>query len=288
MKRFPYLRIVAILVGSFSFVRLLMLAKTIQYPVQLVEWLHQVEALVSSVSLDVLKLLVVEPVLNILRSHGWNIPQLDEMWRNVFVLNSLLLGSAARHQLKAGWLIAVSSMLGLMGAVVAGLWPGKGIAVGYLVSWALFYSINYMQLGTWRKDLTSMLFAASVLTGYCVVLDNPRELPLSALFAVICVISAALDERRVAWVMFTYAAVFAVSGWLTRYADTRSSLLLVAVFVLATAIGFTGLGARDNLRLRKGGWSGLLADTEFNIGIDILAVMGVALFFTLALASTST
>lgn len=287
MKQFPYVRVAAIVAGSFALVRLLMLATTIQYPVQLVEWLHQVEGWVSSVSLDLIKIFVVDPVLNMLRSYGFIVPQLDDMWRHVFVLNSLLLGSAARHHLKAGWLVVMSSMLGLLGAVIAGLWPDKGIAIGFLASWGLFYSINFSLLEGWRKDLASMVFAASVLAAYSVFAANLHVWSLSIIFSVFFALGIAVLKWRFALVMFTYAAAFAFYGLLTHYGDAQSGLLLVSVFVMATAVSFVSLGARDNFWLRKNGWSGLVTDTEFNIGIDILAVMAIALCVTLASVSAA-
>jgi hypothetical protein len=114
------LRAAGILLGAFSLLLLATQTGEVQYKQWFADWLRYLEGWVFNVPLDFIKKLFIDNIFAIIESFGWQLPELNDVWRHVFMLNWLIMAAFARNAGSiALWVFGF--IVALYGALIAGL-----------------------------------------------------------------------------------------------------------------------------------------------------------------------
>lgn len=137
------------------------------------------DEIVLGLPLNALSIVLVEPVLSVIRTLGWDLPVLDGLWRPAFVILALMFLSMS-HPLRPRWTFCAAGLSGaLMAAVCAGLSPGLSARAGLGLSLDVFV-------------IAGLLLLLVALGLYMVVASMPREYSRYSPYALICLMIAAL------------------------------------------------------------------------------------------------
>lgn len=181
-------RIAGIIVGIATLLRLATTQGLVTYDPLFQEWMDRLQDLVELGFLTDL----IEPLLHRfidwLRSFGWQLPDLNDNWRPVFILSSLYLGAEARqragswsYQLLNGALVLGCAFLG---AALAGLSAEPGIVLGFIFAISL-RSLKYAGEVFWsNRYLARSADDLWILLKYTRVLPDAiasTAIPLAAL-----------------------------------------------------------------------------------------------------------
>jgi hypothetical protein len=141
-------RIAGIIVGIATLLRLATTQGLVTYDPLFQEWMDRLQDIVELGFLSDL----IEPLLHRfidwMRSFGWQLPDLNENWRPVFVLCSLYFGAIGRNGwFQHAWLgVFSSAVIALGGATLAGLASGSLFIFGFLTAQKIYQLIEDLRL----------------------------------------------------------------------------------------------------------------------------------------------
>lgn len=212
----------------------------VEYKVFFQEFLNRLKDWIELAPLlDPIEKYVVYPTLDWFRSFGWTIPELADHWRSIFTLMWLLQLTVARR------------------------WASGFGAIGY-AAWAFLCAVatgvatGTAPLGSWAVGLW----------------------PTVGLLFFFGSIELVRDGRG--WWQILLAALVAAGtvfyGFSTSPADFGVLVPSLGLSYWIFAVGFFGLLFLASGLLSGGSWRDRLSATDTDAGLDIIGVMGAALF----------
>lgn len=246
------LRVAGIILGTFSLLLLAAHVGEIQYQKWFADWLHYVDGLALAYPLNFIKKLVIDNILDYFRSLGFRLPELNEIWRPVFVLTWLCVGALARNS-SSVLLLLGGGVVALFVSVVAGL--SGDPRMGYIALGIISFAAATVALVIW--------------------LNIPNRNPMEA------------SIKRSLLVVFAFATVFFLADsvrpaidYFTQGGEPASidivALGVLGVGVLCVVVPILSLWGR--------GFRAVMNDYFFNVGLDILSALGTALFIAVYMA----
>jgi hypothetical protein len=230
---------VAYVLAAAALIGLLRQTNTVAFEPFFTAFLDQLKGLIDlGIPLDIVQRLMINPVLDFIRSLDWNLPPLQEHWRQFFVLVWLMSASVARNdslafasisKLGVGWRLLFALVATLPFCIAAGLLP-LGVSAYFMAfaSFPAFFALAAGIGGNWRQSATGVILAAGPVAASLFVLDPAKANP---------------------------AALGALAIWLA----------LSATAFLVHGLMFTG-----------GTWRERLSNGLTLTGADIIAAMGIA------------
>lgn len=131
MNVWLFVRISGIAVGIATPLRLATMQGLITYDALFQSWMDSLSDIVELDFLTKLIGLFLHWGIDFVRSFGISVPDLQEVWRPIFVLNMLLLGAMARNSSVTS-LVLFAPMIAIAGAIYTGLTgsAGLGLVIG--------------------------------------------------------------------------------------------------------------------------------------------------------------
>lgn len=119
MNGWLLVRIAGIVVGIATLLRVATNEGLVTYDPLFLAWMDELRDVVElGIPLDKLEILLVKGI-ELVRTWGISVPDLQDEWRPAFVFSMLLLGAVARNSQYRGWLFAAP-----VGALVIAVWSG--------------------------------------------------------------------------------------------------------------------------------------------------------------------
>lgn len=185
------------------------------------------DEVILGLPLNALSLGLVEPVLSGFQAVGWGLPEMEGLWRPVFVILALLFMSMS-YQLRPRWIFCALGLSGaLVAAVCAGLLPGLAARVGLVLNLDAFVMLGFVLL----------LVAVGV---HMLIAAMPREYSRYSLYALVCLTVVALLATGVAQMVPPQADGFTIyapisSDRANEYVTMETSLSVAAGCILAVS-----------------------------------------------------
>jgi hypothetical protein len=209
---FVALRVAGIFLGAFSLLLLATQSGEIQFKQWFAEWLRYLESGLA-IPLEVIKKLLIDNILAFLRSFGWQLPELKDIWRPAFVLSWLMVASTARNSRSITALMIGGFALAFFGSLVSGLTGSAGISILAVTVWTCL-------LISTRAESTRV---------------TPTNVAAYVTFVIVSVSAA---------ILFGYGKSSAFNNIWT----TSGTLVVLATLVLIVGLGFIrrfGVGAAN-------------------------------------------
>jgi hypothetical protein len=160
------LRIAGWIVGIYALLKLATAAGDVTYTMVFQAWMDSLRNVVDlGFLLTPLKVAIILPVMEMIRSFGWQIPTLQDHWQQVFVLTWLLSAALARNDslgISTPVAIVAAFIATLAFCVAAGTTPVGSNAV---ITWPVAGTIAYLTIvallnRSWLLALLGLALAA--------------------------------------------------------------------------------------------------------------------------------
>jgi len=286
MSGWLLVRIAAIVVGTFSLLRLATSAEVVSFTAAFQSWMDRLRDFVElGFLLDAIDALIVQPMLEVLRQYGLQIPQLQDHWKQVFVLAWLSVSSVSRVRQEGDppkWAqFAISSVCILPFCVATGTASAGSISIVLwpLAGFLMFVCI-YALLGREYEaaKVVAVLSAGSAVLGYFAddtISAGGNKISYatiaSALIAgyllLLGFVRLSYGEFAVGLICLAVGILLGASGY---YQGNATAVLLVLVGLVAV---WAMLSIQTGMEFGEGSWQQRLNSPDASPGLDILAAL---------------
>lgn len=241
------LRLIAYVLAAAAMIGLLRQTDTVVFQPGFIAFLDQLKGIIDlGYPLDILQRIAIEPSLivirDVFRSVGWQLPELQDHWRQIFVLIWLSVGTQARHysistesvgEFGLAARLTVAALGSLPFSVAAGLFPfGFGSVLIASMGFMGFFGLYSIIIGNWRD---SAIWAKGIVS---------------------------LGFLGISF------------GALESLAPAESGSIALFLLLCAT-VAFSAYSMLEGLR-SEGNWKERLTDADTLFGADVLAATGLA------------
>ncbi len=278
-------RLFGIVAGVASLVRLATQWGLVQYNQIFQEWMDRLRDLVElGIPLDLLEVWLVVPLMEVLRTSGIHLPELQPQWRPVFVLSWLLLFFRGRHSLEVSPWIPGLTHMGMRNvfffartanAFVSSLIAGLLAGVLQPGSWGLL-SASFAAVACY----SALGWAAYYVLDAAIPPKFERGVGLSASWNPLAKIAGfSVGLMVLVAISYLFATNQVLGSW-----RSPLSFLVIAAFVAFEAFRSLLLGILPRRDIIKE--DGFFRHTvgAIGYGLDVLGLMGSALVIAVLMA----